>query len=146
MKRILAAILLIGLMGVLVVPMASYAEVVDCEALNTEVACVGAVNVAGTKVCSWNVVDVDGAGECLAGAPTVEVMGALNRITNWAFTILIAVAAMFIIFAAFNFVTASGEAEKVKAAREYVLYALVGVVVALLARGLVQLIETIVTG
>ncbi len=73
-------------------------------------------------------------------------MGALNRITNWAFTILIAVAAMFIIFAAFNFVTASGEAEKVKAAREYVLYALVGVVVALLARGLVSLIETVVTG
>ncbi|HJN62277.1 MAG TPA: hypothetical protein QGH92_01585 [Candidatus Parcubacteria bacterium] len=138
MKRILAAILLIGLMGVLVVPMASYAEV-DCEGLTTEAACVGAEELGGTKACSWI------SGECVQ-APTIEVMGALNRITNWAFTILIVVAAMFITFAAFEFVTASGEAEKVKAAREYVLYALVGVVVALLARGLVQLIETIVTG
>ena len=142
MKRILAAILLIGLMGVLVVPMASYADEVDCGEFNTEGTCLGAENVAGTKVCSWD----DDEGECLAGAPTVDVMGALNRITNWAFTILIAVAALFIIFAAFEFVTAKGEPEKVKSAREYVLYALVGVVVALLARGLVQLIETIVTG
>ena len=79
-------------------------------------------------------------------APSLDVMDALNSITNWAFTILMAVAALFIIFAAFEFVTAKGEPEKVKSAREYVLYALVGVVVALLARGLVQLIETIVTG
>ena len=111
MKRILAAILLIGLMGVLVVPMASYA-----------------------------------AATTSTPAPNLPVMDAIDNITNWAFTILMAVAALFIIFAAFEFITAKGEPEKVKSAREYVLYALVGVVVALLARGLVQLIETIVRG
>lgn len=75
-------------------------------------------------------------------APEIDVVEALGNITDLLFTILMVVASLFIVAAAFHFVTAAGEPEKVAKARDYVLYALVGVVVALLAKGLVSLIET----
>lgn len=78
-----------------------------------------------------------------AAAPDViEVIPALENITGLLFNVLIVVASLFIVAAAFHFVTAAGEPEKISKARDYVLYALVGVVVALLATGLVSLIET----
>ena len=66
-----------------------------------------------------------------------DFIDALNSIVNWLFTILLIVAVIFILIAAFNFITAAGDPEKVKTARQFVIYALIGVVVALLARGLV---------
>ena len=77
-------------------------------------------------------------------APNLDVMNALNNIINWLFTILLVVAAIFIIVAAYYFVTAAGAPEKVEMARNFVLYALIGVLVAFLARGLVLLIGKIV--
>lgn len=77
-------------------------------------------------------------------APTVDVMATLDRIVDWLFTILLVIAALFIIIAAYYFVTAAGDPETVKKARNFVLYALIGLVVAFLARGLVVLIGTIV--
>lgn len=74
----------------------------------------------------------------------IEVMGALDSIVNWVFTILLVVAALFIVLAAFTFVTAGGDPEKVNTARNQVLYAIIGVAVAFLARGLVALVRTIV--
>lgn len=84
-----------------------------------------------------------------ATAPTLKICcGAgtvMDRIVNWLFTILLVVAAVFIIIAAYTFVTASGDPDKVKKARDFVLYALIGVLVAFCAKGLIVLIETIVT-
>ncbi len=76
-------------------------------------------------------------------APYVPVLPALERITNALFAILLIVAAIAITIAAYFFVTAAGEADKVKKARDFVLYALVGVLVAFLAKGLVLLIGQI---
>ena len=78
-------------------------------------------------------------------APNINVMGALANIINWVFAILLIVAAMFMIFGAFSFVTASGDPEKVKTAHQSIMYALVGVAVAVLAKGLVSLVQMIVT-
>lgn len=76
-------------------------------------------------------------------APYVDVMSALDSITDALFSILLIVAAIAIILAAYFFVTAAGEADKVKKARDFVLYALVGVLIAFLAKGLVMLIAQI---
>jgi hypothetical protein len=70
----------------------------------------------------------------------------LNRLTNWMFVILMVVAVIYIIMAAFNFVTAAGDPEKVTKARNFVLYALIGVLVAFAAKGLINLISKIATG
>jgi len=74
----------------------------------------------------------------------IDVETALESIVNWLFTILLVVAVIFIIFAAFTFVTAGGDPEKVNTARNQVMYALIGVAVALLAKGLVILVQTII--
>lgn len=79
-----------------------------------------------------------------AVAPFVEVLPTLQNLMNWLFTILLIVAAIFIIVAAYFFVTAQGDPDQVKKARSFVLYALIGVLVAFAARGLVYLVGQIV--
>lgn len=70
----------------------------------------------------------------------------LNNIADWLFVILIVIAAIAIIIAAYLFVTAAGDPDKTKKARDFVLYALIGVLVAFAAKGLVMLMDRIVRG
>lgn len=77
-------------------------------------------------------------------APTVDVMRVLDSIADWLFSILLVIAAIAIIIAAYYFVTAAGDPDKTKKARDFVLYALIGVLVAFVAKGLVLLVERIV--
>jgi hypothetical protein len=72
----------------------------------------------------------------------LNVETTLAKIVNWLITISFAVAALFIVFAAFTFITAGGDPEKINTARNQVLYALIGVAVALLAWGLVTFIKS----
>ena len=76
-------------------------------------------------------------------APTIDTINLLNSITNWLFAILLIVAAIWIIIAAYWFVTANGDPEKTKSARDFVLYALIGVLIGFAAKGLVALVGTI---
>ena len=85
-----------------------------------------------------------GGGTAASPPSTLNVMTVLERIVDWLFTILLVVAAIFIVIAAFYFVTASGNPETISKARNFVLYALVGVAVAVASRGLVTLVRTIV--
>ena len=73
-------------------------------------------------------------------APDVNIVLALETLTNWLFTLLLIIAVIFLIIAAFTFITASGDPEKVGKARNFVLYALIGVAVGVAARGLVALV------
>lgn len=75
---------------------------------------------------------------------TGDVMTVLDRVVDWLFYILLFVAAVFIIIAAYYFVTASGDPETVKKARTLILYAIIGIVVAFVARGLVFLVERMI--
>ncbi len=73
-------------------------------------------------------------------APDIETMQLLNNVLDWLFSILLIVAAIFIIIAGYYFVTAQGDKDTTKKARDFVLYALIGVLVAFAAKGLVRLI------
>ena len=79
-------------------------------------------------------------------APTIDIMKALKLIANWLFAILLVIAGISIIIAGYFFVTASGDPDKTKRARDFVLYAFIGVLVGFLAKGLVVLVKTIVGG
>jgi ascorbate-specific PTS system EIIC-type component UlaA len=70
----------------------------------------------------------------------------LEVLRDWIFTIFLITAVIFLVIAAFTFVTASGDPEKVIKARKFVLYALIGVAVAVAARGLVALVQMIMEG
>jgi len=70
---------------------------------------------------------------------TANPMRTLDSVLNWLFTILMAFAGIMVVVAAFYFVTASGNPETVAKARQFIIYALIGVIVAVLARGLIWL-------
>lgn len=68
----------------------------------------------------------------------------LYGITGWIFIVLVALAAILIIFGAFSILTSGGNPEKVKSGRNMILYAAVGLLVALIAKavpGVVRMIS-----
>ncbi len=58
-----------------------------------------------------------------------------NTLINWIFTILLILAVFFILFAAFKYLTAGGDNEKIGSAHKILVYAVVAIAVALLAQG-----------
>ena len=63
-------------------------------------------------------------------------------IVNVIFTILLVVVVVFIILAAFSYLTAGGDPEKVKAANQKLIYAAVALVVALIAKGVPAIVTS----
>ena len=64
------------------------------------------------------------------------VLNTVCIVFSWLFYFLIALAVVFIVIAAFKYLTAGGDAEKVKGAGSTLLYAAIAVGVALLARAI----------
>jgi len=83
------------------------------------------------------------------GAPTIGITSlsavgtSLCNITNWLFYFLIILAVIFIIFAAFKYLTAAGEPEKVKSASHMLLYAAIAIVVGIVAKAVPSLIGSV---
>jgi len=68
----------------------------------------------------------------------------MNRIANVIFTVLMVVAVVFILLAAFNYLTAMGSADKVATANRMILYSAVAIAVALLSKALPLVVRSIV--
>jgi len=64
----------------------------------------------------------------------------LSTALNWLFNIVIFISAIFIVVAGFTYVTSSGDETKVKRAMQTLIYALVGLAIAILAKTLVYVI------
>lgn len=72
------------------------------------------------------------------------LLNTLYNITNWVFVILVALAAIFVIVGAMNILWSGGNQERVTSGRNYILYAMVGLLLAFLAKavpGVVKLIS-----
>ena len=65
-----------------------------------------------------------------------SVVAILTRITNWLFGILILLAVIFFVLAAYKYLTSAGDPAKVKEATNTLVYGTIAVVVALVARGI----------
>lgn len=84
------------------------------------------------------------------GAPTyapIAPVGSLNavgqslcNVTNWLFYFLILLAVIFIILAAFKYLTAAGDPEKVKSASHMLLYAVIAIIVGIVAKAVPGLV------
>ena len=72
-----------------------------------------------------------------------DVESVLTGILGWVNTFFYLFATAFIIIAAFFYLTAQGEPEKVKKAKSMLIYAIVAIVIALLAGGMTDLIKGI---
>lgn len=69
-----------------------------------------------------------------------DVLSIINNAATWLFGILAAIAVVLLIYAAFLFLTSGGEEERVKTARKYVVYALIGLGIGIVAKGIISLI------
>lgn len=146
MKKIFAILFLITFLTVLAAPLATSAQVADCCKIKrtflfenetfTKDICYGAT----TDVCP---------GCTLATATTTSwgmacILNTIYRVADLAFAILIAFAILMILLAGYTFLTAGGAPEKVNKARDYILYALVGMIVAFLARAIPSIVKMLV--
>jgi len=76
-------------------------------------------------------------------APDINPIKAFTTIMNWVFYGLIVFATLMMIIGGFNFITAGGDADKQGKARDSIIYAIIGIIVAALAKGVATLIENI---
>ena len=81
-----------------------------------------------------------------AGTGVEPIISILNTVGNWMFGILIAVAAIYILLAAFKFLTASGDSKKTDEAKHMLTYALVAIVVGALTKGIIAVAQAIARG
>lgn len=68
----------------------------------------------------------------------------IQKITNWLFTVLLVLAVLFIIMAAFKYLFSGGSEEAVGTAHKMIIYAVVAIAVAFLARGIVFVVQELV--
>ncbi len=74
----------------------------------------------------------------------VCLLSGVYNATNWIFVILMAISALMIIFGAVLFTTSSGDPTKTEKARGFILYAAVGIAVAVFARAVPAVVKMIV--
>ncbi len=76
-----------------------------------------------------------------SASPIEAVVTLLVKLGGWFWGIILALAVVFIVYAAFLFLTSGGDEEKVKKAKDYIIYAVVALAVAILATGIVYLTQ-----
>ncbi|MFH1161724.1 MAG: pilin [Candidatus Jorgensenbacteria bacterium] len=80
-----------------------------------------------------------------SASPIDAVVALLVKLGGWFWGIILALAVVFIVYAAFLFLTSGGDEEKVKEAKNYIIYAVVALAVAILATGIVYLTQVFFT-
>jgi len=78
----------------------------------------------------------------LANIPTT-LDDAVGKIVNPLFLILVAISTVFIIYAAYTFVTSGGDPGKTETARATLIYAIIGIIVAFLALALYNIFKAL---
>lgn len=74
----------------------------------------------------------------------VCMLHTVTYVTNWIFYIIIIVVGIMILYAAFIYLTAGGDAEKPKTANRMIVFAIIGLVLALLARAIPAAVRYII--
>ncbi len=71
------------------------------------------------------------------------VVTLIKTITSWLFGILLVAAVLFLIYAAFLYLTSGGDEEKTKKAKSYVIYAIIAIAIGILAQAIVALVGSL---
>jgi len=74
------------------------------------------------------------------------VQDLLNRVLRIMYVIFFIIAAIFIVLAAFQYLTAGGDEEKVGKAKQMLIYAIVAIAVALIATGVSSVVSGVLGG
>jgi len=132
MKKIISSALVLTIAALLIAP-AVFAQtppsqVTQCKMRHTLTGFTGFTCPAAGTACPFDSTTLT-CGACC-------VLDTIYTITDWIFYIVFAVAIIFIIMGALTIMTAGGSPEKVTSGRNYILYAVIGVIIALAAKGI----------
>lgn len=86
------------------------------------------------------------APEQFANINQILNQGSVCAIINWAFWLIIVFSIIFTLLAAFRYLTAGGDPERVKAAGATLLYVVVAIIVALIAKGFPLIVSSFIGG
>ena len=75
---------------------------------------------------------------------TICLLNIINRVFDWVFAVIMAVVGVMIIIGAFSIITAGGEPGKVTTGRNFILFALIGMVVAFFARAIPAMVAALI--
>lgn len=68
----------------------------------------------------------------------------INAVIDWLFVVALVIVPMVIVVAGYFFIASGGDPQKVTQAKNMVIYALIGLLIIILSRGIIALIKTIV--
>ncbi|MDP4007502.1 MAG: hypothetical protein Q8P55_02865 [bacterium] len=88
--------------------------------------------------------DFRAGGDLQVPTSGAAILGRIQLIANWVFAFFLAISLIYIIMAAFQFVTAGAEPAKIDQARQKLLYAVIGIAIGLLVFGIPSIIRNIV--
>lgn len=81
-----------------------------------------------------------GGDDIIPDVPKTSIADTMDKVGNILFYMLMIGAFVCILISAFQFLTAAGDPEKVGTARNYIIYALIAIVVGVLAKGIVSFV------
>jgi len=70
----------------------------------------------------------------------INIWEILDNVMNWFFNIVVFIAAIMVIFAGWQYVTAAGDSSKTKKALDTLVFALIGLGIALLSKGIIYIV------
>lgn len=73
-----------------------------------------------------------------------KVTDLFNKASGWLLNIIIALSVIMILIGAFNYTVSGGDEKKTQSGKNYIIYASVGLALALLAKAIVSLIQSLV--
>ena len=76
----------------------------------------------------------------------VGIVNILARAASWLLGLLLALAVVFLVYAGWLYLNSGGEEEGVSAAKQYIIYAVVAIIVGVLAKALVALVGVFLGG
>jgi len=75
---------------------------------------------------------------------TVCLLNVINRVFDWVFVFIIALVGIMIVVGAFSIITAGGDPGKVTTGRNFIMYALIGMVVAFFAKAIPAIVAALI--
>jgi hypothetical protein len=140
MKKIFSILTILSLSVIFLTPLAASAEDVPDEVTKCTMRHDLESDTNWAKKgfdCPWGTTATEKT--CSFESPTLTcgsccMMDTIYTITDWIFLAVVAIAMIMIFIGAFNIVTAGGSPEKVNTGRSYIIFAAVGIIVALIAK------------
>ena len=139
LKKISLALVLISLLAVLLAPVVASAQV-ELKEINK---C-----TLRHDFSAWTKIDCPSSGACQFDSTTYDcpmccLLDTIYTVTDWIFAGIVSLVVIFVLIGAFNLLTAAGSPEKIKSGRDLIIFASVGMLVALLAKAIPAIVKAI---